>query len=274
MPEHEPPVEHWSYDTLRTRLLTACREGRTGIAHIERLPQSLDFGIMGERLLQLRQQANDFTTHEYSLDVLYDPHTDSLRQTKQAIRGDKYRAVFKPRLLGRESVLKNLQGHERLTVKAAIDRFSTDEEQLDLLISDQPHSRLLRKHFAVPAAFHHTHPSEDSFSPKDVGTFLSVPLLRVFGLAMADGNLALLVRSNSTTTLPMEEYVATTTRWDKQISDRIYKLRDNSDVSSDNAQTRMVHAMVRTLAKRCAFGYYRSIAPENTKLQRVPNIER
>jgi len=68
---------------------------------------------MVERLLAIRRD-NDITAHEYSLDVVYDPHTDSLRQSKQEIRGEQFKAAFQPKLIGRESVLSKLRLHEQV----------------------------------------------------------------------------------------------------------------------------------------------------------------
>jgi len=98
-------------------------------------------------------------------------------------------------------------------------------------------------------------------------------MYRIAGLLMTDGNLALFVRTDSTTQVPVSERAGLVERWSQQIDDRLNKVGYTSEEEYYALRIRTVHAMVRTLAKRYKFGYYRSTEPENTQLQRVPDAE-
>ncbi len=61
----------------------ANRDGRSGISPFESLPEGLDYGKIGERLLAMQTEADvDLSVYEYGFTLLYDGETQSLRMEK------------------------------------------------------------------------------------------------------------------------------------------------------------------------------------------------
>ena len=94
--------------------------------------------------------------------------------------------------------------------------------------------------------------------------------MRCFGLLMPDRTLAALVRSHDTLSLTTEQVYTYRKKWLAQLKERIEQT-PTSPKNRRDYHYRAVHAMVRTLAKRYQFGYYRSAAANSIVLQRVPD---
>ncbi len=268
MPEREPRLEHWSYEHFREKIIAAAQEGEAGIAGIHELPHTLDFGPIGKRLLRIAHD-HDVSAREYSLEMIYDPGSNGIRLSKEAAQGEASEATFQPRLL-LSSTTEVMTPTDKAYLDYGLAQPNMLKNKADVLLSDQKLGRLIRRYCAQPIGYHHTHTNNSSFSPNDIASFLYLPFMRCFGLLMPDRTLAALVRSHDTLSLTTEQVYTYRKKWLAQLKERIEQT-PTSPKNRRDYHYRAVHAMVRTLAKRYQFGYYRSAAANSIVLQRVPD---
>lgn len=277
-----PHVEHehhqeWDYGMFKARIVDAFENSQLGVCAYEALPQRLSLGdpqtapqSFAGRLFEAHGVMQT-DGRERDTVIQYDPGKKVLQIRRELGIGDDAKVnhaleeAMSPAFV---EAFARLSGAERARQQALLQTADPTLDGLQRPIyEDSELGQLLRRAIVRCAGLLHTHPNEASFSPQDVMNVLTLPDMKLSGLAFAD-TMTVLVTTADTTWLERAAADKQSARAIEQIDQRLDRFRTADVARNEQNRIQAVDAMVRTLAKRHKLGYYQGSLQSGT-LQRV-----
>lgn len=280
MSEQEPQLEHWDSSILFKNLLQQGREGTKGLEHFNRLPNSLELGVISKRLGDLRQHTAA-TTNEAGLAITFEPVSGKLLIDRQYTEGFNIQGqAAAPINIGysvtnqaEEKMRTELTTAQRHKIEEMIELLNSHEYPASRLHDNTPEAQLVRQYLRRPIGTMHSHPNEVPFSVGDIALFrhiLETSHISFHVLVRPSGIQEVIIMTPETPTLDQASMVSSHQRWDVAVDKRMEDVYGNR-MGPDRAAvfTRVNEAMTKTRAKNDKFGWYKSTPDQPDALQRV-----
>ncbi len=259
----DPVSETWDHQKMMQELAASVREGRTGIADYNRMPEKVVVGGGMLRKLKESREIGVEEDREIGFEVLYNPGRDTIIIPKELVRGTQVEigdkiaqaSVGERNInIGSGLAYNNLSDEDRVRAHNAIMFLRTGRQvsEKDRKLVDSLHTQ--------NCGFSHFHNLRTPFSFGDLANVLADNRSRYAALMQPGGEINLILTSNQTEGIPREEVSEKMNHWKGLLLKRVEELRargliDNS--STEDLNWRIQEAMIKTLAKKRKFAYYR-----------------
>lgn len=275
-----PPTEHWDMARLKQAVVQAFEQNRQGLATYEDLPRAVTLaGPTLDRLNTLaeRSRANNcefgfMLMFHPDRKVILVPRTEEIQNVELEmgnVRGEGLNLKESWRPTERFKHTADAETQQMLLQLLSIQLTQAKVKGDARFMMQTPQGRFIRERTTHAVASAHSHHINFPFSAIDVATLLGRHHHQ-FMLMIDTANVTnLLLTSYETERFDTDaETAAASQRWVKALHDRWQRLTDDdlADVTDLEANYRMQEALLKSIARKRKFGYYKGT---NGRVQRV-----